>query len=156
MLVNLLQDLISVLETENRLLKDLIDLGDEKQENINNAKEVANLAAKEQSALVELERADEERKLLFDALGLTSNPAEWSLQLEENKEEEEELTSLITGLADNLAALQSLNHINQQLLTESLTYVQFSLNLLLGDDNGATYERTGSGAQGKIIFDRKV
>ncbi|HHY09651.1 MAG TPA: flagellar protein FlgN [Firmicutes bacterium] len=152
--MDLMQDLICVLETENRLLQELIGLGSKKRENINDAKVVADCAAQEQGVLVELEKTDGERRLLFDALGLAADPANWRLNAEAARQAE--LASLIAELAENLAALQALNHVNQQLLAESLAYVQFSLNVLVGDDNQATYAPTGASSQVKTIFDRKV
>jgi flagellar biosynthesis/type III secretory pathway chaperone len=63
---------------------------------------------------------------------------------------------LLLELTENLARLQSLNDLNQELLAQSLSYVQFSLNLFVGDDTSPTYTRPGANPAGRSIFDRKV
>lgn len=148
------QEFLLVLQGENDLLEQLIQLSKEKQQQINNAQEVARLAGEEQSILTRLEKADRERALLFDVIAPGQTLEAWLSTL--SQEQQEEVGPLIIDLADNIAALQSLNSLNQELLAQSLSYVQFSLNLLAGDDHSPTYSRPGTAGVGKSIFDRKV
>ena len=152
--MGIFRDLIAVLKTEAQLLEELIELSTAKQNQINNAQEVAKLAGQEQELLKQVEAWDRERTLLFDALAPGQSLEEWLLGLSEEKQRI--AAPIITDLVQKVALLQSLNDLNQQLLAESLAYVQFSLNVLLGDDGAPTYVRTGAGSSGKTIFDRKV
>lgn len=149
-----LEDLVLVLQDENRLLQELVKLSAAKQNQINDAQKVGELAAQELEVLTQLEVLDQKRALLFDAAAPGRSLEEWALGLEE--EQQRIVAPLLADLVQNLAALQSLNNLNQQLLKESLAYVQFSLNVLLGEESTPTYARTGPGSPGKTIFDRKV
>lgn len=151
--MNALQALVAVLKKENAILRDLIALSEEKQSQINDAQEVQRIASEEQQLLTQLEETEDERAMLYDAVASGVKIEEWLVRLE--PDQQEVLVPLITDLAENLGRLQSLNHLNQQLLEESLAYVQFSLNMLT-DDPALTYARTGTTSQGKSIFDRKV
>jgi flagellar biosynthesis/type III secretory pathway chaperone len=147
-------EFIAVLQTENKLLLELIDLGSAKQKRINDAAEVSRLAGEEQSCLTRLEEADKVRTALFDVLSGGKKLEEWLMSLD--AEAEERVSPLLLELTQNLGRLQSLNDLNQELLAQSLSYVQFSLNLFMGDDTSPTYTRPGGSTTGKSIFDRKV
>lgn len=147
-------DFIAVLETENTLLRELVELSAAKQKLINDAQEVSRLAGEEQSCLTRLEGVDQERAALFDVLSGGKGLEEWLASLED--ELQETVSPLLLELTEHLGRLQSLNDLNQELLTQSLSYVQFSLNLLLGDDTSPTYTRPKGSAVGRSIFDRKV
>ncbi len=147
-------DFIAVVEKENRLLQELIELSTAKQQQINDAQEVARLASEEQSRLTLLEEVDEVRASLFDVMSGGKNLEDWLATLEQ--QQQKVVGPLVLELAENLGTLQSLNDLNQELLAQSLSYIQFSLNLLVGDETAPTYTRPGSNAPGKSIFDRKV
>ena len=147
-------DFVAVLETENELLRELVELSVAKQKQINDAQEVSRLAGEEQSCLTRLEGVDKERAALFDALSGGKKLEEWLASLEDVLQEI--VSPLLLELAENLGRLQSLNDLNQELLTQSLSFVQFSLNLFMGDDTSPTYTRPGGNTAGKSIFDRKV
>jgi flagellar biosynthesis/type III secretory pathway chaperone len=147
-------DFLSILQTENALLQELIELSTAKQKHINDAQEVARLASEEQSILTRLEKVDQERALLFDVVAPGQKLEGWLSTL--GDEQQEEVGPLVLDLAQNLGTLQALNDLNQELLAQSLSYVQFSLNLLTGDDQSPTYARPGTGSSGTSIFDRKV
>lgn len=148
------QEFLDVLQAENELLQELITLSTEKQNLINDAQEVARLASEEQNILARLEKVDQERALLFDVVAPGQSLESWLAGLAD--ELYEQVGPLILDLAQNLATLKSLNDLNQELLTQSLSYVQFSLNLLTGEDQSPTYTRPGTSSAGKSIFDRKV
>ncbi len=147
-------DLLSVLNTENELLRSLIALGNEKQEKINDADAVIRIAAEEQVLLARLAEVDQERAVLYDVVAPGQNLEDWLLALDRNQQEQ--MGPLFLELAENVGTLQSLNNLNQELLTQSLSYVQFSLNLLMGDESSSTYARGGTTSPRKSIFDRKV
>lgn len=147
-------DFIAALTVENELLSELIQLSEEKREKINDAQEVARLASAEEKLVNRLEEIDQKRTILFDVVAPGQGLEEWLLNL--NEEQQETVIPLIIDLAENLANLQSLNELNQELMEQSLNYIQFSLNLLMGDDSTPIYSRPGDKALGKSIFDRKV
>ena len=101
-----------------------------------------------------LEEVDKERAELYDVLAAGKKLEDWLASLD--TEQQEAAAPLLLDLAENLGRLQSLNDLNQELLSQSLSYVQFSLNLLMGDDTSPTYARPGGNTAGKSIFDRKV
>ncbi|HBN95350.1 MAG TPA: hypothetical protein DDZ66_03545, partial [Firmicutes bacterium] len=70
-------DFVAVLETENELLRELVELSVAKQKQINDAQEVSRLAGEEQSRLTRLEGVDKERAALFDALSGGKKLEEW-------------------------------------------------------------------------------
>lgn len=147
-------DFVAVIETENKLLRELVELSTAKQEQISNAPEVSRLAVEEQSRIRRLESLDKERVALFDVLSTGKKLEDWLASLDNEKQTC--VAPLLLELTENLGRLQSLNDLNQELLAQSLSYVQFSLNLLMGDDTSPTYTRPGANAAGKSIFDRKV
>lgn len=146
-------DFIAVLKAENGLLEELVALSKTKQEKINDAQEVARLAHEEQLVLERLEEVDRARASLYDVIAVGKNLEDWMASLPE--EQQTEVGPIVLELVQNLGALQRLNEINQDLLAQSLGYVQFSLNLLMGDDTSPTYSPGGS-VSGRTIFDRKV
>lgn len=148
------EDLLAVLRKENELLRLLISLNEEKQRQINQVEEVVRLAGEEQVILSRLEKADQERAVLYDTVAGGRELDQWFLTLDQDQQSEVE--PLVLELTENIAALQSLNDLNQELLLQSLNYVQFSLNLLMGDESPATYAPAGRRMSRRAIFDRKV
>lgn len=147
-------DFVAALHEENGLLEQLIALGTAKQEQINNAPEVARIADEEQKVLARLEEVDRLRASLFDVMAVGRSLEKWLPTLTEEQSAAAE--PLLVKLAENLGQLQAVNGLNQQLLAQALHYVQFSMNLLTGDEVAPTYAKTGASVPGRSYFDRKV
>lgn len=147
-------EFVAVLAEENTLLEELIALGTAKQQQINDAPEVARIAEAEQRILERLEAADRRRAELFDVVAVGKRLEDWLPTLSAGQTAVAE--PLLIKLAQNLAELQALNDLNQQLLTQALSYVNYSLNLLTGDEAAPTYTRPKGTAPGRSFFDRKV
>jgi len=147
-------EFVAVLAEENALLEELIALGTAKQQQINDAPEVARIAEAEQRILERLEAADRRRAELFDVVAVGKRLEDWLPTL--SAEQTAVAEPLLIKLAQNLAELQALNDLNQQLLTQALSYVNYSLNLLTGDEAAPTYTRPKGTAPGRSFFDRKV
>lgn len=147
-------EFVAVLAEENTLLEELIALGTAKQQQINDAPEVARIAEAEQRILERLEAADRRRAELFDVVAVGKRLEDWLPTL--SAEQAAVAEPLLIKLAQNLAELQALNDLNQQLLTQALSYVNYSLNLLTGDEAAPTYTRPKGTAPGRSFFDRKV
>lgn len=152
--MGILEDFVDILSAENDLLSELVDLSKAKQKKINDAQAVVRYASEEQTILAQLEEADKERIILFDAIAPGQNLEEWLASLDE--EQEMVIGPLILRLIENIGELQRLNDLNQELLAQSLNFVEFSLNMLVGDEGSPTYQRPGTNSPGKSIFDRKV
>lgn len=147
-------DFVAALHEENGLLEQLIALGTAKQEQINNAPEVARIADEEQKVLARLEEVDRLRASLFDVMAVGRSLEKWLPTLTEEQSAVAE--PLLVKLAENLGQLQAVNGLNQQLLAQALHYVQFSMNLLTGVEAAPTYAKTGASVPGRSYFDRKV
>ena len=147
-------DLLAILRAENEILSSLLALGEEKQEKINDADEVIRIASDEQELVDRLAVVEQERAVLYDVIAAGRELEEWLASL--SQEQQAEIGPIIVELAENLAALRSQNKLNQELLIQSLSYVQFSLNLLTGEEGPSTYAREGTGAARTTYDDRKV
>ncbi|NLM53698.1 MAG: flagellar protein FlgN [Firmicutes bacterium] len=147
-----LDALRQTLTAENEIIIRLIELGEAKRAVLNNAEQVAGIAREEEQCLLKLDALERARLTLMQQLGGDQTGAGFVEQLEP---EGGGLPELLETLAANLRQLQAVNELNQQLLRESLQFVQFSLNVLSGDV-AVTYDRTGSSPSGKSTFDRKV
>lgn len=148
------EEFLAAIKDETELLQELIRLGRLKQEAINDAQGVARLAEEEQKVVVRLEEVDRLRASLFPVLAGGKGLEDWLESLPEEKKEE--AAPLILELTENLAELQALNRLNQELLAQSLSFVRFSLNLLTGEEAAPTYSRQGGSIPGRSILDRKV
>ena len=104
--------------------------------------------------LARLEEVDRLRASLFDVMAVGRSLEKWLPTLTEEQSAVAE--PLLVKLAENLGQLQAVNGLNQQLLAQALHYVQFSMNLLTGDEAAPTYAKTGASVPGRSYFDRKV
>ena len=78
-------DFVAALHEENGLLEQLIALGTAKQEQINNAPEVARIADEEQKVLARLEEVDRLRASLFDVMAVGRSLEKWLPTLTEEQ-----------------------------------------------------------------------
>lgn len=74
-----------------------------------------------------------------------------------NDEERQALTTLQTRIVNKAEQVKKQNELNQQLLKQSLAFVQMSLDLLTPDISSYNYERTGQTQSheqpGRSLFD---
>ncbi|NLM25478.1 MAG: flagellar protein FlgN [Firmicutes bacterium] len=141
---------IQVVKKQLSVIQELIGLAERKREQISNAEQVAMITHQEEELLVQLERLEKERHQLFDIVSPGETMPEW---LERTKHPV--LTELFQELQEGVARLQSVNLVNQELISESLNFIQFSLNLFI-NDSPSTYEKKGQQSSHKSLFDRKV
>lgn len=77
-----------------------------------------------------------------------------------SESERQELQSLQQTLLTELTELQKQNHLNQELLQQSLHFVNFSIEMMLPEPEEYNYERPEKvgyhPAQGRSIFDSKA
>jgi len=139
-----------VIDQEITIVDQLIKLGLEKREIINSPARLQELVNQEVMLLADLERAEQERFKLFDVIAPGQKLKEWL-----NSTSQPEITTQISRLEAKVDELTQINQLNQQLIAESLAFIQNSLNLLT-DDLPLTYTKPGTRKQTISIIDRKV
>lgn len=147
-----LDALAAALRAEVAIIEKLIELGEAKRQVMADADQIAAIAAQEQDILPKLEALEKERLMLTDVI---SGGKSWEETLADLGEDGLEIGDLAQQLAENVRLLKEINDLNQELLQETLHFVQFSLNVLT-DDTPVTYDQSGQTSSGKSIFDRKV
>lgn len=139
-----------IIEQETDIIEQLIECGYQKQAVITDIEQLTAVVEQERELLINLEQAEQERCQLFDVIASDQSPAQWLAATDD-----QELVLKINQLKTKYEQLQELNQLNQQLLAESLAFVQYSLNLLV-DDLPLTYSKPGTRTVKKSIIDRKV
>lgn len=141
---------IRVLEQQVVLTGTLVSLAEKKYEHINDAQQVAMITQEEIELVEQLQEIDKERYNLFDVISPSLTMREWL-----ERTNHPVLRKTFQELEENFSRLQSVTKTNQELIQESLDFVNFSLNLLV-DDGPGTYEKKGQQSSNKTLFDRKV
>lgn len=141
---------INVIKEEIELIGELVGLAEKKQNYINDAEQVGTISHQEQKLIDKLEKLEQERHQLLDIISPTKTMQEWL-----NETGDPIVNGLFQELQDKLSRLRLVNYTNQELIRESLNFVQFSLNLLIEDSPG-TYAKEGQQSNHKSLFDRKV
>ncbi|MGI6037271.1 MAG: flagellar protein FlgN [Limnochordia bacterium] len=118
-------DYLPILDRQREILTQLITVARDKQRAFldGDVEKLEELLGGEEQLLRQLQRTEEERAALW----------------KEDLEESPELEQLLGELKKLLGELGEINGQNQELLATGLSYVQFSLNLLLGGEEKGTY-----------------
>ncbi|MCY9528651.1 MULTISPECIES: flagellar protein FlgN [Paenibacillus] len=162
------QQIIGTLTLLNDLHKQLLDIAEEKKQVIikNDVEGLSQLMTKESRLLKQVAEVDEDRqqatqqfileKGIRSQLNLTvTEIARLVFQAEERVEllrSKEELTRTIEKL-------KKVNLQNQQLIQQSLEFVDFSLNMFLGAEDDGFYQRPDQqhgSSRNKTFFDTKA
>lgn len=141
---------INVIQQQIKVIESLMTLGIEKQTLINDYEKIEDISRSEQELLADLEKYEDQRIELFDVIAPEMSLGQW-LDLQPQSE----LHDLFADLQVKHGELQRINQINQELIQESLAFIQFNLNLFV-DDSPKTYSRPGTQNVTRSIFDRKV
>lgn len=141
---------IEVIHQEIKIVEDLTALGMEKQTAINDFEKIEMISRAEQELLADLEKCEAQRVQLFDVIAPGMSLAEWL-----DQQHDLDLRELFADLQAKNNGLQEINKINQELIQESLAFIQFNLNLFV-DDAPQTYSKPGTQNVTRSIFDRKV
>lgn len=148
--MQVIDEFVEVVYQEIEIIKKLAALGTEKQTSINDFEKIEMISRSEQELVNDLEKYEHQRVQLFDVIAPTMSLNEWLEQQDEPK-----LKELFVDLHQKNSELQEINKINQQLIHESLAFIQFNLNLFV-DDAPQTYNKPGTQNVTRSIFDRKV
>lgn len=148
----LLKDFIGTVEKQNRVLDQLAELGQQKQELIvlGKVKELDNLIHKEGIVISNLEKLEGARFNLQEKLGNRwkvrkeefSARKMLSLMVDSYPELHKELEQIIGRLDYNIARLKAINSHNDELINQSLDYISLMESVLNGDVAG-TYSNKG-------------
>ncbi|MFC7373032.1 flagellar protein FlgN [Fictibacillus iocasae] len=148
-------NMINLLDHLNEIHKKLITLGQQKTEAINKGdmQKLNSLLKEEDGETKELQNIEVERQQHF-AGQTVSDIAEKA-----SGSERERLSSLQHELSQNYQSLKEVNELNQQLLQQSLQFVNMSLSTLLPEKEPVTYTKPQGkryGSAGASLFDSKA
>ncbi|MCI3921332.1 flagellar protein FlgN [Paenibacillus sp. TRM 82003] len=147
------QRLIGVLQKLNQVHEGFINLAEHKREALVNNKvdQLSMIVGKEAKlgrAVEQLlqEQADATNEF-FRVKGFQPTRAITVTELSRmvtNPDEKAELLAVRERLTQTVAILQKKNELNQQLIQQSLAYINYSIDLVLGPDDEPTYQHPGS------------
>ncbi|MCM3288573.1 flagellar protein FlgN [Paenibacillus sp. MER 180] len=162
------QRIMESLSLLNDLHKQLIDIAEEKKQVIikNDVEGLSQLMTKESRLLKRVAEADEDRlqaaqefileKGIRSQLNLTVTEI---TRLVFNAEEREQIVSLRDNLSNTINKLKVKNDQNQDLLRQSLEFIDFSINIFMGAEDDGIYRADSAQAYGhqrNKLFDTKA
>jgi len=159
------ENLIKVLNYENKLYRQLLSMAESKTGIIINGEleSLQNLIGKEQKLTDELGKLNDVREQIIEqiAAGLGKNPRELKLSELEGLlqgEQAGKLSAVRERLKDVIGRLAAKNDLNQNLIQNALDYVNFTLNLITQPvPQTAQYGRKGheTETRGRGVLDIK-
>ncbi len=159
------QSLMSNLEKTYRLNESLLQLSTKKTDILKKGDFDAlnELTANEQKHIQAIEQLEKQREKLLSEMVKTSGNQTVTLSdcLElVNDTEREKLNELKEKLTQQLKELQNRNDLNEQLIQQSLQFIQVSLNLFRPQQEQITYappnKQNTNGLEANSIFNRKA
>lgn len=142
-----LREFVQVMGKENQTLDQIVALGEQKQQVIIGGKvaELDSLIQKESLLVANLEKLEDQRYKLqqqFSVHGSTAGElVEWTGQ--EYPQLKQEFEEAINRLVFNLARLRAINNHNNELIEQSLQYIE-TMQAMLNGDVAGTYSDKGS------------
>jgi len=159
------QSLMSNLEKTYRLNESLLQLSTKKTDILKKGDFDAlnELTANEQKHIQAIEQLEKQReKLLSELVKTSGNPTVTLSDCLElvNDTEREKLNEFKEKLTQQLKELQNRNDLNEQLIQQSLQFIQVSLNLFRPQQEQITYappnKQSSNGLEANSIFNRKA
>lgn len=164
-----IHSLIDTLQRLNELHVELLQVAEsKKQAVIHNRFEEITIALTRESKLLKSVKEQEEKCYLDGQAYIAEKGIKSKLQLTVSEisrlvfdpQEKAELLKVQQELTSNLMELKRVNEHIQDLIQQSLTYIDFSLNLMVGAmDDEATYsrpEQSSRGVQRSGLFDTRA
>ncbi|RKD24241.1 hypothetical protein BEP19_07500 [Ammoniphilus oxalaticus] len=167
--MELIQDVVGVMEELNYVHQKLIDMEQLKTEALiqNNTSELVEYIHQQTKLARNVDTLEQKRQQFVEKWLAANNLVYQHLSLVDlikmipHHEAKQELSRLGEQLQTRMDELRNLNQSNQQLIEQSLSYINFTLRLAMNDPNDhLTYgrskqpERTGSAQRG--FFDSKA
>jgi flagellar biosynthesis/type III secretory pathway chaperone len=145
----------SLLERLFKSHEELLDLGERKTEalKLGDMKALEVLLKEEDLQVKKLQMIEKERMLKFANVALTD------VLEQADESEKENLLGLQMNLNDIHEALKSRNELNQELLEQSLQYVNMSLSMVQPENEPVTYAKSktkGYNTTNTSLFDSKA
>jgi len=143
----ILREFVEVMGKQNNILDQMAVLGEQKQRIIiaGQIKELDSLIQEEAGLVAQLEKLENQRYKLQQKLDLPGSAAkelvEWVEQ--EYPQIKEELEENVNRLSYNLARLKAINNHNNELIEQSLHYIE-SIQAILNGDVAGTYSDKGN------------
>jgi flagellar biosynthesis/type III secretory pathway chaperone len=151
------QQLIAALEKQRAFHEELVDLAERKREalirnGVDEVSAIVNRETKLMRAVEELLRQQSDAtNAFFRAKGFQPTRAITVTELARmvtDPEEKESLQSARDRLSEAVAVLKQKNELNQQLLEHSLAFINYTIDLIAGPEEGPTYSNPAQ-QQGK-------
>ena len=148
-MASLIDELIDVLDKEEREYQDLILLSQEKTPVIvkGDLDKLQRITAAEQIVIGKINKLEKKRTEVAKDIALVLNRDEETLKvldivvlLEGQKEEQERLLAVYERLRETLNRITTVNEMNRGLVNESLDFINYNLNLLK-----SVYQEPGTG-----------
>jgi flagellar biosynthesis/type III secretory pathway chaperone len=143
----ILREFVQVMDKQNQTLDQIFDLGEQKQHAIivGQLKELDSLIQKEAGLVTNLEKLESQRFKLQQQLDVHDCTAlemvEWAGR--EYPQLQGEFEETINRLSYNLTRLKAINNHNNELIEQSLQYIE-SVQAILNGDIAGTYSDKGS------------
>lgn len=164
-----IKTLIDTLERMNELHETMLELSERKKQAIidNEVEEMTRIINKESKFIKQIEELDAVRQQAVYAFlkekGIKSNlnlTITELLRLVFHPAEKQSLSEVQHKLADTVHRLKQVNELNQELIRQSLSMVNFSLDLMVGGpEDEVTYQHPGQqhyAAARSGLFDSKI
>lgn len=138
-LASLIEEFVSVMESEDRIYKELIPLAERKTKIIidNDLQALQDITGQEQMMIEKINALERKREEVIVNIGTVINrkPAELSMKtvikiLEKQPAEQKKLTIIHDSLKSSLKRLDQLNERNKSLIQQSLEMIEFNMNLI--------------------------
>lgn len=153
----LINELIDILEQENRIYEEILKISKNKTNIIVEGKvtELENIVKLEQALVIQMGRLENLREEVVEKLAasLRINPSDITIsELAKHleKEQSQKLKNVQDKLGGTLKELRNSNELNSKLIKNSLDYINFSINVLTDAGVlGNNYGNTGHVGEGK-------
>lgn len=162
----LIGNLINVMNEENKIYDELLRLSGDKTDIIVKGKvsELDSMVSIEQALIVKLGELEGHREGIVDDIAVQLGVKTSELTVSElvkriGEDRTRELQKCQTKLSGTLNNLKELNDINSKLVKNSLEFIDFSVNMLVGaPDPGNNYGYNGqvNDPQKRNLFDKKL
>lgn len=138
-MASIIEELISVLEAETGCYDQLLTMANNKKDVIiqGNVPSLQEITEKEQEVAGRLVRLERKREESLKDICIVTNkkPAEMTITkiieiLNGQEKEQNQLKKISSKLATQLTDLKKINDLNQQLLQQSLDYIDFTMNAI--------------------------
>ena len=138
-MASVIQELISVLDEEQRIYEELLPIASEKTNVIikNNLESLQSITTREQQALDRIATLEKKRSEVIVNIGIILNrkAADINIRdiikvLENSPEEQKELSLLHDNLKRTVQRLVDINVQNKSLIEQSLDMIEFNMNLI--------------------------